>query len=151
MRLFQFAWKMYKKYEEVVNYLIFGFLAFVVNMIAYEGAAWVIGANKEEPLLVAAATAFAWVVSVLFAYWTNHTFVFKSKVRGKELVSEFVSFVGARVATGVLEQVIMFVMTSMMNIDDTISKLVCNFIVILCNYVFSKLWVFKKNNKTDPK
>lgn len=146
--MFKFAWKMYKKYEEVVNYLFFGFLAFIVNMVAYEAGAWVIGANKDEPILVAIATAFAWVVSVLFAYWTNHTFVFKSKLKGKELLSEFISFVGARVATGLLEQVIMYVMTSMMNIDDTLSKVVCNFIVIICNYVFSKLWVFKERKGT---
>ncbi len=148
--MWEFIWKQYKKYEEVINYLIFGFLAFIVNMVAYWLAAQAIGADKDHPLLVSIATLIAWVVSVIFAYWTNHTFVFKTKLNGmNELMKEFMSFVGARVVTGILEQIIMFVMTDMMDINDVISKMVCNFIVILCNYIFSKLFIFKKGNKKE--
>ena len=82
--MIKFAWDMYKKYEEAINYLFFGFLAFLVNMVAYALAVWVLGADDEKVVLVLASTSFAWVVAVLFAYWTNRSFVFKSKVKGKE-------------------------------------------------------------------
>lgn len=148
-KLWDLGWKIYHKNEEVWNYLIFGFLAFVVNMVAYWACAKVIGADKDHAGLVLIATAFAWVVAVIFAYWTNHSFVFKSKTNGlKELWKEFAAFVSARIITGLMELAIMYVMTDMLDINDMFSKLVCNVVVIITNYIFSKLWIFKKK-KTD--
>lgn len=139
------VWSIYKKYEETVNYLFFGVLAFLVNMAAYALAAWVLGADNEQALLVSVATAFAWVVAVLFAYWTNRTFVFKSEIKDKKGIwKEFCAFVGARIATGILEQVIMIVMVKQMGVHHMIAKFVCNVVVIISNYIFSKLFVFKK-------
>lgn len=146
--MIKFVWDMYKKYEEAVNYLIFGFLAFLVNMGAYAAAAKVLGADNDKVVLVLIATAFAWVVAVLFAYWTNRTFVFKSKVQEKaDVWKEFFSFVSARIVTGIMEIVIMYVMVDLADVDDMISKLVCNVVVIVSNYIFSKLWVFRKKGK----
>ena len=143
--MIKFAWDMYKKYEEAVNYLFFGFLAFVVNMAAYALAAWVLHADDEKVALVLIATSFAWVVAVLFAYWTNRTFVFKSQVKDKGGIwKEFSAFVGARVVTGVMELAIMYVMVDLAGIHNMIAKFVCNVVVIVSNYIFSKLLVFKK-------
>lgn len=143
--MIKFAMEMYKKYEEAVNYLFFGFLAFLVNMVAYAAAARVLGADNEKVLLVLIATSFAWIVAVLFAYWTNRTFVFKSRITDKAGIwKEFFSFVGARVVTGGMELVIMYVMVDMVHVDDMISKFICNVVVIISNYIFSKLWIFKK-------
>ncbi len=143
--MIKFAWDMYKKYEEAVSYLFFGFLAFVVNMAAYAFAAWALGADDDKVALVLAATVFAWVVAVLFAYWTNRTFVFKSKVKEKKAVwKEFSAFVGARIVTGVMELVIMYVMVDLAGIGNMFAKFVCNVVVIVSNYIFSKLLVFKK-------
>lgn len=143
--MIKFAWDMYKKYEEAINYLFFGFLAFLVNMVAYALAAWVLGANDEKVLLVLIATAFAWIVSVLFAYWTNRSFVFKSKVKDKKGIwKEFSAFVGARIITGLMELVIMYVMVDLAGINNMIAKFVCNVVVIVSNYIFSKLLVFRK-------
>lgn len=143
--MIKFAMEMYKKYEEAVNYLVFGFLAFLVNMVAYAAAARVLGADNEKVLLVLIATSFAWIVAVLFAYWTNRTFVFKSRITDKAGIwKEFFSFVGARVVTGGMELVIMYVMVDMVHVDDMISKFICNVVVIISNYIFSKLWIFKK-------
>lgn len=145
--MIKFAWDMYKKYEEAINYLFFGFLAFLVNMVAYALATWVLGADDDKVMLVLIATAFAWVVSVLFAYWTNRSFVFKSKVKDKEGIwKEFSAFVGARIVTGGMELVIMYVMVDLAGINNMISKFVCNVIVIVSNYIFSKLLVFKKKD-----
>lgn len=138
---------MYKKYEEAINYLFFGFLAFLVNMVAYALSIRVLGADDDKVVLVLIATAFAWVVSVLFAYWTNRSFVFKSKVKDKEGIwKEFSAFVGARIVTGGMELVIMYVMVDLAGINNMISKFVCNVIVIVSNYIFSKLLVFKKKD-----
>lgn len=140
-----FIKSMYKKFEEAINYLFFGFLAFLVNMLAYKAAAVVLGADNDRVGLVLVATAFAWVVAVLFAYWTNRTFVFKSKIMDKEGIwKEFVTFVSARIVTGLMELAIMYLMVDLADVDDMISKFVCNVIVIVSNYIFSKLWIFKK-------
>lgn len=143
--MIEFVVKMYKKYEEAITYLFFGFLAFLVNMVAYAAAAWVLGADNDNVALVLVATVFAWVVAVLFAYWTNRKFVFKSKIIDKiGMRQEFITFVGARVVTGVMELIIMYIMVDLANVDDLASKFVCNVIVTISNYIFSKLWVFKK-------
>ena len=94
-----------------------------------------------------AATVLSWVLTVVFAYWTNRTFVFKSNNKETaSVVREFVSFIGARVATEVLEIALMYVMVDVCSINDKISKLVCQTIVILANYVLSKIWIFKDNS-----
>ena len=137
-KLWDFGWGMYKKHEEGINYLIFGFLAFVLNYILYFIFADTIAMHYM------AATVLSWVLTVVFAYWTNRTFVFKSK--NKEAVSvvrEFASFIGARVATEGLEIALMYALVDICSINDKISKLVCQAIVILANYVLSKIWIFK--------
>ncbi len=141
-KLWDFGWGLYKKHEEGINYLIFGFLAFVLNYILYFLFADAIAMHYM------AATVLSWVLTVVFAYWTNRTFVFKSQNKEAGAVwKEFVSFIGARVATEVLEVVLMYVMVDMAGINDKISKLVCQTIVILANYVLSKIWIFKDSSK----
>lgn len=136
--LWDFGWGMYKKHEEGINYLIFGFLAFVLNYILYFIFADVVSMHYM------AATGVSWVLTVVFAYWTNRTFVFKSQNKDKRSVAaEFASFIGARVATEVLELGLMYLMVDIMAINDKASKLVCQVLVILANYVLSKIWIFK--------
>ncbi|MBR6771639.1 MAG: GtrA family protein [Lachnospiraceae bacterium] len=136
---------LYIRFEETINYLFFGVLAFLVNMGAYQLAATVLGADNDKVLLVLLATLFAWITAVLFAYWTNRTFVFKSKTEGRLAVGkEFTTFVSARIITGLMEMLLMYVLVDMGDVDDTFSKFICNIVVIATNYVFSKLWVFKK-------
>ena len=141
-KLWDFGWGMYKKHEEGINYLIFGFLAFVLNYILYFLFADAIAMHYM------AATVLSWVLTVVFAYWTNRTFVFKSQNKDVGAVGkEFVSVIGARVATEVLEVVMMYVMVDVCSINDKVSKLVCQTIVILANYVLSKIWIFKDTSK----
>ena len=137
-KLWDFGWGLYKKHGEGINYLIFGFLAFVLNYILYFIFADAVAMHYM------AATGLSWVLTVVFAYWTNRTFVFKSRNKEKKaIVTEFVSFIGARVATEVLELGLMYLMVDVMAINDKISKLVCQVLVILANYVLSKIWIFK--------
>ena len=140
-KLWDFGWGLYKKHEEGINYLIFGFLAFVLNYILY-----FLFADAMQ-MHYMAATVLSWVLTVVFAYWTNRTVVFKSQNKDTgSVVKEFVSFIGARIATEVLELVLMYVMVDMVSINDKISKLVCQVLVILANYVLSKIWIFKDNS-----
>ena len=138
-KLWDWAWDLYGKHEEGINYLIFGFLAFVLNYVLY----FVFASTLHMHYM--AATALSWVLTVVFAYWTNRSFVFKSKVKGKEGIwKEFSAFVGARIVTGGMELVIMYVMVDLAGIHNMIAKFVCNVVVIVSNYIFSKLLVFKK-------
>lgn len=137
-KLWNLGWGMYKKHEEGINYLIFGFLAFVLNYVLY----WVFESLMN--LHYMAATALSWVLTVVFAYWTNRTFVFKSQNRKLQSVGrEFISFIGARVATEVLELVLMYVMVDCMHGNEYVAKLIGQTLVILTNYVLSKIWIFK--------
>ena len=99
---------MYKKYEEGINYLIFGFLAFVLNYVLFVVFDSIIGTGYMI------ATDLSWLLTVVFAYWTNHAFVFKSKNSGlSSLAKEFIAFIGARVATLLLEMLLMYLMVDM--------------------------------------
>lgn len=138
-KLWDDCWKLYKKYEEGINYLIFGFLAFVLNYVLY----YVFVSMFYMNHLV--ATVISWVLTVIFAYWTNHTFVFKSKnMNAASLAKEFASFIGARVATEVLEVALMYLMVDIAGMNQFIVKLITQFVVIVANYFLSKLWIFKE-------
>ena len=145
-KLWDFGWGIYKKHEEGFNYLIFGFLAFVLNYILY----FLFADTLAMHYMV--ATVLSWVLTVVFAYWTNRTFVFKSQNKDTDAVwKEFISFIGARVATEVLEVVLMIVMVDVASINDKVSKLVCQVLVILANYVLSKIWIFKDQSEKQGK
>ncbi len=145
--MWEYIWKQYKKYEEAINYLIFGVLAFVVNTAVYWIAARAMGATNETPFLISIATLIAWITVVVFAYWTNRTFVFKSQVRDTNgRFKEFMGFFGARIATGILDWLIILFMAYHLGINDVISKMVSNFFVIVCKYFFSKLVIFRKTD-----
>lgn len=133
------CWDLYKKYEEGINYLVFGFLAFVLNYILYYVFESLLRMNYLG------ATGVSWVLTVIFAYWTNRTFVFKSKNVGtSSLLKEFISFIGARIATEFLEIGFMYLAVDILSMNSYIAKLIGQVLVIVSNYFLSKLWIFKK-------
>ncbi|MDD6811875.1 MAG: GtrA family protein [Lachnospiraceae bacterium] len=138
-KLFRYGWDLYKQHEEGINYLIFGFLAFVLNYVLYFFFESLLHMNYML------ATAFSWVLTVVFAYWTNRTFVFKSKnANVSGVFKEFTSFISARIATELLELLLMYLMVDLAGINSYIAKLVGQTIVIVTNYFLSKLWIFKE-------
>ncbi|HBG2071391.1 TPA: GtrA family protein, partial [Clostridioides difficile] len=91
------------------------------------------------------ANALAWILAVLFAYVTNKFFVFESKrIEIEFLFKEFLSFVSFRLLSGVVEMLIMYVMIDLLFVNDIIVKVFTNIVVIVLNYLFSKMIIFKE-------
>lgn len=130
-------WNLFLKYREAITYLFFGGLTTVINIAVYYICA-AIGMST------AIANAIAWILSVLFAYITNRIWVFRSHSSGKALMKEFGSFVACRVATGVLDEIIMIVGVDVLGIWGLGVKVFANILVIILNYVFSKLLIFRR-------
>lgn len=127
-----------KKNKQILMYLIFGVLTTAVNVVAYWAFAHPVALNTEL------STALAWVVSVIFAFVTNKLFVFESKASAsRTLIYETVTFFGSRVLTGLLDVGIMYLFVTVLSVNDLVMKVASNIIVIVLNYVLSKLIVFK--------
>lgn len=127
------------KYKEVILYLVFGVLTTLVNFIVYFICTDVLHLNY---LL---SNGISWVVAVLFAYFTNRKWVFESKVSGMQaILREITTFVGCRLFSGVIDMGIMFVGVDVLGISDDITKLFTQVIVVVLNYIFSKLIIFRK-------
>ena len=128
----------YKKYREVIDYIIFGGLTTLVNLIAFYIFDTLIG----WPYLV--ANAMAIILSILFAYVTNKMFVFRTKELGaKENVLEFIKFIGFRGVSGLADMMTMWILVDLITMNTNIAKLLTQFIVVVLNYVFSKFFIFK--------
>ena len=127
--------------KEVLMYLIFGGLTTIVALAIYYALTYtVLDANNSIQLQI--ANVISWVGGVIFAYVTNRKYVFESKNKNK--VAEAGKFVSARLVTLLMDMAIMFIFVTQLNLNDKIFKLVSQVVVIVANYVFSKLFVFKK-------
>ena len=129
---------LYKKYEEIIAYVFFGGLTTLVNIVVF----FVMNDIFHIHYLIAKAAA--WLASVLFAYVTNRTWVFKSKCRGAAaIIKEMSLFVGARVMSGLGDMLIMFVCIDIVHFLSLVAKIFSNVFVVIFNYVFSKLVIFR--------
>ncbi len=142
--------ELYKKYEEIINYLIIGVLTTVVNLaVKYALLFTVLNASDATQLQI--AVVISWVVACIFAYITNRKIVFKSK--SKKILKEFTAFVSARLFTLFLEMLIMFVFVTLLKLNSNlwviVWSLVAQIVVIVVNYVLSKLVIFKKEKKDE--
>ena len=127
------------KNRSVILYIIFGVLTTLVNIVSY----WLLTRWLKQS--VNTATVVAWILSVLFAYITNRTWVFDSKaIQPNEVIREIVSFFLARLSTGLLDWLIMFVFVTKLSLPDMPVKIASNILVIVLNYVLSRFLVFKK-------
>lgn len=128
-----------RKHYDILAYLFFGVLTTVVNYVIY------LPCYNLLQLSAAVSNAIAWVAAVAFAYVTNKPFVFRSHDwSAKTVVPELTKFVGSRVASGALETAIIFVTVDLMLWNGNVMKLVTSVLVVIFNYVASKLLVFNK-------
>ena len=131
--------QLYNKYREVILYIFFGGCTTLVNIVVYYLCAHPLN------MLTTMSTIISWILSVTFAYVTNKIWVFESNVDNKhDLLKEMVSFYGCRLSTGILDLIIMIVFVDILMFNDLIIKILSNILVIVLNYVASKLYIFKK-------
>lgn len=128
-----------KKYRSLILYVVFGAGTTLVNIVVYGAATRFLAMDEMW------ANVLAWFLSVLFAYVTNRTWVFDSKAKGfGALIKEAGSFFAARIATGLMDQGIMYLCVKVLLLPDLPVKIASNVIVIILNYVLSKWVVFRK-------
>ena len=128
----------FNKYREVLSYLLFGGLTTLVNIVSF----FIL---RKVNLEIFISNGIAWVISVLFSFITNKLFVFESKGKSrKENIRELVSFFGFRLLSLVIDMGAIYLFINVLNINELVSKVLANIIVIIVNYIFSKLFIFKK-------
>lgn len=131
--------RLIEKYYDILAYLFFGVLTTVVNYIVY------LPCYNLLHISAAASNVTAWSAAVVFAYLTNKPFVFKSHDwSSKTVVPELTKFVGSRILSGALETVFIFVTVDLLLWNGNIMKLITSVLVVILNYIASKLLVFKK-------
>ena len=131
----------FRSLKQIFLYGVFGVLTTLFNIFLY----WL--CSRVFELAVVPSTIIAWVLAVLFAYHTNGKYAFNSKVEtvwGK--LHEALNFFACRLATGFIDVVIMYVFADLIGFDDVWVKTISNIIVIIINYVASKIFVF--NDRT---
>ena len=133
----------FNKHREIIAYLIVGILTTLVSWVVYALLRIVLDMNV--PLQVQIAVVARWVAGVLFAYFTNRKYVFQS--RDPKMLLEFLKFVGSRVTTLLSDMFIMWLMVSVIGINDWIATFISAAVVIVLNYVFSKYLVFREDTE----
>ena len=128
-----------EKYWDIVSYLFFGVCTTIVNYIIYLPCYNLLGMSATVSNMI------AWVVAVAFAYLTNKPFVFKSNDWSRQtVVPELAKFVGCRIGSGAAETVILLVAVDILGWNGNIWKLITQIMVVILNYIGSKLLVFTK-------
>lgn len=130
---------LYKKYEEIIKYLFFGVLTTLVSILSYALFTRLFSINY----LI--SNVLSWILAVLFAFITNKLYVFKSETTN--IFKELIKFFEFRILSLLIESVIMYLFVDVLNLNDMIIKIIAQGVVIVLNYVFSKVFVFqsKKN------
>lgn len=136
------------KYREIIVYIIVGGLTTLVNWGAFYLLSLVL--DSAVPWKLALNNTISWIAAVLFAYPLNRKWVFQSK--NPEVFKEFCGFTASRISTWIIEIVIMYVCVDLLKWNQYLSKyLIASVVVIILNYVFSKMLVFRKGQQENDK
>lgn len=140
MKIYRKCLNLYHKYEEVINYLITGFIGVVVSVLSFYIC-------RKIKLSILFSNIISWIIAVILMYILNKLFVFKTKTENnKQLMQEFFSFIFARIITLIIETIIIYVGVILITKNDTIVKVFAQIVIIILNYIFSKIFIFKKRN-----
>lgn len=163
-------WKsLYKEYKELCNYIIFGVLTTVVSFGTYYLFRWIYPNENSVPGFLKwvfnltavfkseSATVLpvflSWICAVTFAYVTNRIWVFESKEKGWRIITEIGKFFGSRTLTLFVDILIMFLLVDLPGISgfwwELFAKIADNVVVLVLNYILSKLIVFRKRRRND--
>ena len=130
---------LFVKYYYILVYLVFGVLTTVVNYLIYLPCYNLLGLSSSV------SNVMAWAVAVAFAYVTNKPFVFHSHDWSREtVIPELTKFIGTRLGSGGLETVILLIAVDWLGMNGNLWKIVTSVLVVIINYVGSKLLVFRK-------
>lgn len=136
--------ELYNKYREIFWYLVMGGVTTVVDVATF----WV--TNTTLGLHYQIANIIAWVFAVTIAFVGNKLLVFRTHTKGAgALIGEIVRFFGARLATLLVSIVFMYAAVDVLHVDETVAKIISTIVVLVLNYVLSKLLVFRKKDQ-DP-
>ncbi|MCC6095539.1 MAG: GtrA family protein [Eubacterium sp.] len=133
------------KYREIISYLIVGGLTTVVSLSVYYGSVLTF-LNPRNPVQLQAANVLSWIAAVTFAYFTNRKYVFRSD--NKNIGREAFSFYCSRISTLLMDMGIMFLLVTVLSMNDKIAKLIVQVVVTIANYLFSKFFVFRRQEKS---
>lgn len=130
--------------KEIALYIFFGVLTTIVNI----GSFWLCSdilliGIKNEDINITLSNIIAFILSVLFAFFTNKYYVFEDKEK-KNILSQLTSFTISRIFTFTFEMVGILLFVNLLLVDKLVSKIIFSFIVVVLNYIFSKLLIFKK-------
>ena len=129
----------YKKNKEMLLYLFFGGLSFIVSVATYAFF------NMSLGLSVLLANVLSWIITVMFAILTNRVWVFEAPTKTlKDFTAQMISFYSGRIVTLVIEEAILVLFIDMLGFGSIAVKIVAQIVVILLNYVISKVFIFKK-------
>ena len=150
VKFWNWGWGIYYKNPEIWNYLIVGFLTTVVSLAIKWSLLFTI-LDAKDALQVQIAVIISWIGAVGFAYVTNRIFVFKSK--SKNYLKEIRDFVISRIATLLMEMSIMWFFVTLLKLNSDnwvlVFTIICQVVVTVFNYIFSKLFVFKAKKIND--
>lgn len=135
--------RLWKKYKEIIIYLIVGGLTTVVSLGIYYALVLTV-LDPDKAVQLQAANVIAWIGAVIFAYFANRIFVFESHTRGAAQRKEAAGFFTARIGTLLMDMATMLIGVTLLHGNDKIVKLLAQVIVTVANYLFSKLFVFRK-------
>lgn len=129
----------YKKYKEILLYLFFGFLTFVLSVSTY------VLFNQKFGINELLANIISWLIAVMFAFITNYIWVFQVRENTlKDFLKQMFGFYMGRLFTLCVEEVILAIFVIWMQLDGLFVKVIAQIIVIVLNYVISKLIIFRK-------
>ena len=137
LKLLSPLWPFYVKYKEPLLYLFFGGLTTLISIFVF----WLF--NGPFGLNELVANLISWVLAVLFAFLTNKTWVFKSTGQEKSFLQLMLSFYAGRLLTLGIEELLLFVFITWLGFNSMAVKIVAQVVVIVLNYVISKLLVFR--------
>ncbi len=157
----------FAEHREIISYIFFGVCTTIVSFVTYYIARWLfpnaesvpewlrwsydVGALIGKDSNTALPVLISWICSVTFAYVTNRIWVFESRAKGLKIASEAVKFYLARVLTLFVDLLLMFLLVDLTGIAHPIyefgAKCFASVFVLVLNYVFSKLFVFRGRKK----
>ena len=132
-----------KERREVISYLIVGVLTTVVSLGSYCICVHTF-LDPNDGFQLQAANVISWICAVTFAYFTNRKVVFQSKE--KNILVEAIKFYASRLGTLGMEMLVMFILVTLIGLNDTAGKFIAQVIVMIANYFISKIFVFRKKH-----